>query len=64
MPIQTNIDPMVAIIYQGIGSGGGKKAIIEETVDFAGSESLLNAEEYEAGKDLQMYPMLAGAVVV
>jgi len=58
------IDPMVAINYQGIGSGGGKKAIIEGTVDFAGSDSLLKAEEYEAGKDLQMYPILAGAVVV
>ncbi len=58
------IDPRVAITYQGIGSGGGKKAIIERTVDFAGSDSLLKAEEYAAGKDLQMYPILAGAVVV
>jgi phosphate transport system substrate-binding protein len=58
------IDPTVAINYQGLGSGGGKKAIIEGTVDFAGSDSLLNAEEYEAGKDLQMYPILAGAIVI
>jgi len=58
------VDPTVAINYQGIGSGGGKKAIIEGTVDFAGSDSLLKAEEYEAGKDLQMYPILAGAVVI
>ena len=58
------IDPTVAIDYQGIGSGSGKKAIIDGTVDFAGSDSLLNPEEYEAGKDLQMYPMLAGAVVI
>ncbi len=57
------VDPSVAINYQGIGSGGGKKAIIDGTVDFAGSDSLLNDEEYAAGKDLQMYPMLAGAVV-
>lgn len=57
------IDPSVTLNYQGIGSGGGKKAIIDNTVDFAGSDSLLAAEEYTAGKDLQMYPVLAGAVV-
>ncbi len=57
------VDPSVVINYQGIGSGGGKKAIIDGTVDFAGSDSLLKDEEYTAGKDLQMYPVLAGAVV-
>jgi phosphate transport system substrate-binding protein len=57
------VDPSVSLNYQGIGSGGGKKAIIDGTVDFAGSDSLLSADEYAAGKDLQMYPMLAGAVV-
>ncbi len=56
-------DPSVAINYQGIGSGGGKKAILDGTVDFAGSDSLLKDEEYAAGKDLQMYPIIAGAVV-
>ena len=58
------VDPTVAVNYQGIGSGSGKKAIIVGAVDFAGSDSLLNAEEYKAGKDLQMYPILAGAVVI
>ncbi len=57
------VDPSVVINYQGIGSGGGKKAIIDGTVDFAGSNSLLADSEYASGKDLQMYPMLAGAVV-
>jgi len=56
-------DPTVTLNYQGVGSGGGKKAIIDRTVDFAGSDSLLADEEYTAGGDLQMYPMLAGAVV-
>jgi phosphate transport system substrate-binding protein len=56
-------DPSVALNYQGIGSGGGKKAIIDGTVDFAGSDSLLNADEYAKGKDLQMLPVVAGAVV-
>jgi phosphate transport system substrate-binding protein len=57
------VNPSVTLNYQGIGSGGGKKAIIDNTVDFAGSDSLLSADEYTAGKDLQMYPMIAGAVV-
>ncbi len=57
------VDPAVVINYQGIGSGGGKKAIVDNTVDFAGSDSLLKQEEYDAGKDLQMYPMVASAVV-
>jgi phosphate transport system substrate-binding protein len=57
------VDPSVSINYQGIGSGGGKKAIVDRTVDFAGSDSLLKDEEYTAGGDLQMYPMIAGAVV-
>ncbi len=57
------VDPSVAINYQGIGSGGGKKGIVDGTIDFAGSDSLLKDEEYTAGKDLQMYPMVASAVV-
>ncbi len=57
------IDTSVTLNYQGIGSGGGKKAIIDNTVDFAGSDSVVTADEYTNGKDLQMYPMLAGAVV-
>ena len=52
------------ISYEGIGSGGGKKAIIDGTVDFAGSDSLVTDDEYAAGKDLQMYPMVAGAEVM
>jgi phosphate transport system substrate-binding protein len=57
------IDPSVTLNYQGIGSGGGKKGIVDNTIDFAGSDSLLKDEEYVAGVDLQMYPALAGAVV-
>ncbi len=58
------VDPSVTLNYQGIGSGGGKKAIIDNTVDFAGSDSLLSDDEYTRGKDLQMYPMVAGAEVL
>lgn len=57
------VDPSVAINYQGIGSGGGKKGIVDRTIDFAGSDSTLKDDEYTAGGDLQMYPMIAGAVV-
>lgn len=57
------VDPSVSINYQGIGSGGGKKGIIDNTLDFAGSDSALKPEEYASGKDLQMVPALAGAVV-
>jgi phosphate transport system substrate-binding protein len=57
------VDSAVVINYQGVGSGAGKTAILDNTVDFAGSDSLLNDDQYTQGVDLQMYPMLAGAVV-
>jgi phosphate transport system substrate-binding protein len=57
------VDPSVIINYQGTGSGAGKTAIINNTVDFAGSDSLLSDQNYTDGKDLQMYPIAAGAVV-
>ncbi len=58
------VDPSVAINYQGVGSGAGKKAIIGNTVDFAGSDSVLTSDETTQGGDLQTFPILAGAVVV
>jgi phosphate transport system substrate-binding protein len=58
------VDPQVTINYQGIGSGGGKKSIIDGTVDFAGSDALVTDDEYSKGKDLQMLPAVAGAVVL
>ena len=59
-----SVNSSVSINYQGIGSGGGKKGIVDNTLDFAGSDSVLSSDEYAAGKDLQMYPTLAGAVVL
>lgn len=58
-----SVQPNVTINYQGIGSGGGQKAILDGTVDFAGSDSLLKDNQYAKMPDLQMLPMLAGAVV-
>jgi phosphate transport system substrate-binding protein len=57
------VDPSVTINYQAVGSGGGKKAIADKTVDFAGSDSLLTQAEYDKTPNLQMFPTLAGAVV-
>jgi phosphate transport system substrate-binding protein len=57
------VDPSVVINYQAIGSGGGKKAISDGTVDFAGSDSLLADADYAAHPDLQMFPTVAGAIV-
>jgi phosphate transport system substrate-binding protein len=57
------VDPSTVINYQAIGSGGGKTNIINGTFDFAGSDSILSDQNYTDGKDLQMYPMVAGAVV-
>ncbi len=59
-----SVNSAVAINYQGIGSGGGKNGIINNTLDFAGSDSVLSTDEIASGKDLQMYPTLAGAVVM
>jgi phosphate transport system substrate-binding protein len=58
------VDPSVVINYQAIGSGGGKKAIADGTVDFAGSDSLLTDAEYQATPGLQMFPTVAGAEVI
>src|SRR5512135_1207531 len=58
------VDPAVVINYQANGSGGGKKAIVDGTVDFAGSDSLLTTEYTQTTKgQLQMFPTLAGAIV-
>ena len=58
------VNPAVVINYNPIGSGAGKTAIIANTVDFAGSDSALSDQNYTDGKDLQMYPMVAGAEVL
>ncbi|MGD0752747.1 MAG: phosphate ABC transporter substrate-binding protein PstS [Anaerolineales bacterium] len=58
------VNPAVVINYNPIGSGAGKTAIVANTVDFAGSDSALSDQNYTDGKDLQMYPMVAGAEVL
>ncbi len=58
------VDPAVVINYQPTGSGAGKKAMIDGTVDFAGTDAVLTPDETTQGKDLQLYPFLAGATVM
>ncbi len=59
------VDPSVVINYQAIGSGGGKKGIVDGTIDFAGSDSLLTTEYTATTKgQLQMFPTVAGAIVM
>ncbi len=59
-------NPAMKLDYQGLGSGGGIKAITDKTVAFAGSDAPLSKKELEAlgGKDAVVeIPSCAGAVV-
>jgi len=59
--------PNVQINYQGIGSGGGIKAITQQTVDFGASDAAMKDEELAAlpaGTKMLHIPTALGAVVV
>jgi phosphate transport system substrate-binding protein len=61
----TKVDPSVRFNYQGIGSGGGQKQILAETVDFGASDGpMSNANLAKAPRTLWHIPTVAGAVVV
>ncbi len=59
------VDTSARFNYQSIGSGGGIKQIKAKTVDFAGSDAILTADDHKevAPAKLQMLPTVAGAVV-
>src|SRR6266513_102623 len=59
------IDPSVRFNYQSIGSGGGQKQILAQTVDFGASDGPMSDENLDkaTGKILHL-PTVAGAVVV
>src|SRR5262245_22810957 len=59
------VDPSVRFNYQSIGSGGGQKQILEQTVDFGASDGPMSDENLAKapGKILHL-PTVAGAVVV
>src|SRR5690349_14442264 len=59
------IDPSVRFNYQSIGSGGGQKQILAQTVDFGASDGPMSDENLaKAPSKLLHVPTVAGAVVV
>lgn len=61
----SKVDSSVRFNYQSIGSGGGQKQILEQTVDFGASDGPMSDENLSKapGKILHL-PTVAGAVVV
>jgi phosphate transport system substrate-binding protein len=59
------VDPSVRFNYQSIGSGGGQKQILAQTVDFGASDGPMSDDNLAKapGKILHI-PTVAGAVVV
>ncbi|MBI3850041.1 MAG: phosphate ABC transporter substrate-binding protein PstS [Verrucomicrobia bacterium] len=59
------VDPSARFNYQSIGSGGGQKQILAETVDFGASDGPMSDDNLSKapGKILHL-PTVAGAVVV
>lgn len=55
--------PGTTVTYQSVGSGAGLNQIKSGTIDFAGSDNPLTAEQQEEA-GLTMIPMLTGGVVV
>ena len=60
----TQVDTSVRFNYQSIGSGGGIRQIMAKTVDFGASDAILSEEEKAAAPGLQMFPTVAGGVVI
>ena len=59
------VDPSVRFNYQGIGSGGGQKQILAETVDFGASDGPMSDENLaKAPRALWHIPTVAGAVAI
>ncbi len=59
------VDPSVRFNYQSIGSGGGQKQILAQTVDFGASDGPMSDENLaKAPGKLWHIPTVAGAVVV
>src|SRR3982751_1936424 len=59
------VDPSVRFNYQSIGSGGGQKQILAQTVDFGASDGPMSNDNLAKppGKILHI-PTVAGAVVI
>ncbi len=61
----TKVDPSVRFNYQSIGSGGGQKQILSETVDFGASDGPMSDDNLaKAPRTLWHFPTVAGADVI
>jgi ABC-type phosphate transport system substrate-binding protein len=65
----TPATPGANINYQSIGSGGGIRQFLEQTVDFGASERYLRAEQLQAarrdrGCDAIQFPIVFGSVTI
>ena len=59
------VNPLVAINYQSIGSGGGIRQFLAGTLDFGGTDVPVSAEELKlAKKEILHIPTTLGAVAV
>jgi phosphate transport system substrate-binding protein len=57
--------PDVQVDYQSVGSGSGKKSVIDKTVDFGASDAAMTDEEISRVQGgAQLFPMTAGSIVI
>jgi phosphate transport system substrate-binding protein len=57
--------PDVQVDYQSVGSGSGKKSVIDKTVDFGASDAAMSDEEISrVPGGAQLFPMTAGSIVI
>jgi phosphate transport system substrate-binding protein len=55
----------VEVDYQSVGSGSGKKSVIDHTVDFGASDAAMTDDEMaRVPGGVQLFPMTAGAIVI
>lgn len=56
----------VQVNYQGIGSGGGIRSLLDRTVDFGGTDAFMSVEEMSKAENNQILhiPTCLGAIVV
>jgi phosphate transport system substrate-binding protein len=61
----SNAHDNVQIDYQSVGSGSGKKAVLDGTVDFGASDAAMTEEEMaKVKRGVVLLPMTAGSIVL
>ena len=53
----------VAVTYDAVGSGSGRRRLLAGEVHWAGTDSPFKVSELRARPDIRIFPVLAGAVV-